>query len=135
MTTSVDTNVLVALWDRNDALNSTARTALDEAFQRGKLVLAAPVFSELMAAPNRDEGFLDTFLRDTGIAVDWDLDQSVWRLAGKAFQNYAGRRRQHEPGPRRILSDFLIGAHAIRKGFGLLTLDDRIYRKSFPDLP
>jgi predicted nucleic acid-binding protein len=135
MTTSVDTNVLVALWDRNDALNSTARIALDKALQRGNLVLAAPVFSELMAAPNRDEGFLDTFLGDTGIAVDWDLDQSVWRLAGKAFQNYAAsRRKRSEPGPRRILADFLIGAHAFRRGFGLLTLDDRIYRKAFPDL-
>jgi len=135
MTTSVDTNVLVALWDRNDALNSAARIALDEALQRGNLVLAAPVFSELMAAPNRGEGFLDAFLRDTGIAVDWDLDQSVWRLAGKAFQRYAAsRRKQREPGPRCILADFLIGAHAFRRSFGLLTLDDRIYRKAFPDL-
>jgi len=135
MTTSVDTNVLVALWDRNDALNSTARVALDAALRRGNLVLAAPVFSELMAAPNRDEGFLDAFLRDTGIAVDWNLDQSVWRLAGKAFQAYAaGRRKQREGVPRRILADFLIGAHALRRGFGLLTLDDGIYRKAFPDL-
>ena len=36
--------------------------------------------------------------------------------------------------PRRILADFLIGAHALRNGFPLLTLDDRIYRAAFPGL-
>jgi predicted nucleic acid-binding protein len=28
----------------------------------------------------------------------------------------------------------LIGAHALRRGFHLLTLDDRIYRRAFPGL-
>ena len=32
----------------------------------------------------------------------------------------------------RILADFLIGAHALRYGFRLLTLDDRLYRAPFP---
>jgi hypothetical protein len=45
-----------------------------------------------MAAPGRDERFLDVFLRDTGIAVDWDLDQATWRSAGKAYQAYAANR-------------------------------------------
>ena len=54
---------------------------------------------------------------------------------GGAFQACAARRRRHgEAGPRRILADFVIGAHAIEKGYRLLTLDDRIYRAAFPDL-
>ena len=135
MTTAVDTNVIVALWDRDKALSSAAQSGLDSALGRGSLVISAPVFAELMAAPARSESFLDSFCKDTGIVVEWHLEELVWRIAGQAFQAYAGRRRkQRESNPRRILADFLIGAHALRRGYHLLTLDDHLYRAAFPDL-
>ena len=69
------------------------------------------------------------------IPVDWNLDEMVWRAAGRAFQRYAERRRkQRDPGTRRILADFLIGAHAETRGYRRLTLDERIYRPAFPKL-
>jgi predicted nucleic acid-binding protein len=93
------------------------------------------VFAELLAAPSRTEPFLDSFCRETGIAVDWNLGQPVWRAAGRAFRQYAARRKKHrDSGPRRILADLLIGAHAMQNGFRLLTLDDRLYRAAFPQL-
>jgi predicted nucleic acid-binding protein len=102
---------------------------------RGTLVTTATVFAELMAAPGRSESFLDSFFRETGISIDWVLDESVWRTAGRAFQGYAARRRkQRDAGPRRILADFLIGAHALEGGHSLLTLDDHLYRTAFPHL-
>lgn len=135
MTTAVDTNVIVALWDRDKALSSAAQSGLDSALERGSLVISAPVFAELMAAPGRSESFLDSFCKDTGIVVEWHLEELVWRAAGQAFQAYAGRRsKQRESRPRRILADFLIGAHALRRGYHLLTLDDHLYRAAFPDL-
>lgn len=136
MTTAIDSNVLIALWNQDDTLNTRARSALDGALSRGALVIAAPVFAELLAAPSRTENFLDSFCRDTGILVDWNLNEPVWRMAGAAFQLYVSRRRkQRDSGPRRILADFLIGAHALHNGFRLLTLDDRLYRPAFPRLP
>ena len=135
MTTAIDTNVFVALWDRNPTLSSAAQLALDAALERGQLAVAAPVFAELMAAPGRGESFLESFFRDTGIRIDWHLDEAVWRAAGRAFQTYAARRRKHgDSEARRILADFLIGAHASVKGYRLLTLDDRLYRAAFPRL-
>ena len=135
MTTAIDTNVIVALWDRDKALSLAAQSGLDSALGRGSLVMAAPVFAELMAAPGRSKSFLDSFCKDTGIIIDWNLEELVWRTAGRAFQAYAGRRRkQRESGPRRILADFLIGAHALRRGYPLLTLDDHLYRAAFPNL-
>jgi predicted nucleic acid-binding protein len=135
MTTAIDTNIFVALWDVNEPLNPAVRPALDAAMGRGSLVVAAPVYSELLGFPSRSEAFLDHFFRETGIFVDWNLNEAVWRAAGHAYQAYAVRRRKHrDPGPRRILADFLIGAHALRSGFPLLTLDDRIYRAAFPRL-
>jgi len=135
MTTAIDTNVVIALWDRDPALSLGAQNALDAAFNRGILVAAAPVFAELIAAPGRSEAFVGSFFEETGIGIDWELPEQIWRLAGRAFQSYAERRRmQRDKGARHILADFVIGAHASANGYRLLTLDDRLYRSSFPTL-
>ncbi len=117
-------------------MNAAAQGALDAAQARGSLIVPAPVYAELLAFGGRTESFLDSFLRETSITVNWDLEERVWRAAGLAFQSYAERRRrQREPGRRRILADFLIGAFAFRKGYSLLTLDEGLYRAAFPSLP
>jgi len=135
MTTAIDTNVIIALWDRDPILSSAAQTALEAGFHRGRLVISAPAFAELLAAPGRTEPFVDAFLEDTVIAIEWDLDERVWRTAGRAFQRYAQRRRkQRDSGTRRILADFMIGAHAETRGYRLLTLDERVYQAAFPKL-
>ena len=135
MTTAIDTNVIVALWDRDHGLSSAAQSSLDEAFRQGGLIVAAPVFAELLACPGRNESFLDSFFNETGILIDWNLDEPIWKAAGRAFQAYAARRRrQRGSGPRRILADFMIGAHARQNDYPLLTLDDRFYRTVFPGL-
>lgn len=91
---AVDTNVLVALWNPDDFLNTAARTALDAGVARGELVICGPVYAELIAFPTRSESFLDEFLVDTGIRVDWDVSESIWRLAGRAYKQYSVRRRR-----------------------------------------
>jgi len=136
MTAAIDTNIISALWDLDPTISGAAQTALDTALRRGRLVISAPVFGELMAAPGRDEAFLNKFLQNTGIAVEWNLEEAIWRSAGRAFQAYAARRRKQRSSgsPRRILADFVIGAHAFQRGYHLLTLDDRHYSAAFPGL-
>src|SRR5438046_10188907 len=108
MTTAIDSNVLVALWNKDDTLNTQARSALDTALARGSLVVAAPVFAELLAAPGRSEAFLDSFCKETGIAVDWNLNEATWRVAGRAFQQYVARpRTRRDSGTPRILAVLL----------------------------
>jgi predicted nucleic acid-binding protein len=135
MKTSVDTNVFAALWKADDALNSMAKRGLDRALDVGELVISAPVYAELVAAPGRSEAIVDAFFRETGVSVDWLIDERIWREAGRAYQLYANaRRRRREPGRRRVLADFIIGAHAVVRGARLLTFDSRIYRSAFPSL-
>jgi predicted nucleic acid-binding protein len=134
MTISIETNIFVAFWKTDDALNSLALSALDEAHKHANLVVTGPVFAELLAYPTRDEEFLGRFFKDTNISIDWDFREAIWRIAGRAFQAYAARRKRVDSGPRRILADFLIGAHALHHGHELLTFDDRLYRAAFPRL-
>lgn len=135
MTIAIDTNVLVALWDKDPRLNTAAQEALDSAQKRGALVIAGAVYAELLALPGRTEGMLDEFVGSTAIQVDWEAREGIWRAAGKAFQSYVGRRnRKRDQLPRRILADFLIGAHASVNRYSLMTLDQRLYRAAFPEL-
>lgn len=135
MTTSIDTNVLAALWNPADAIGDTALKLLGDARRRGALVIAAPVYGELMAGPLRTEAAIDQFLNDTEIEVDWRYGEELWRKAGRAFQSYVQRRRSSKGSfPRRILTDFLVGAHALHHGYTLLTLDKRLYAAAFPRL-
>jgi predicted nucleic acid-binding protein len=135
MTTAIDTNVLVALWDVNPELNAAAQKALDSAQERGALAVSGAVYAELLALPGRTEKMLDEFFHATAIRVDWEAVEQIWRVAGRAFQNYVERRkRSKEELPRRILADFFIGAHAALRRYSLMTLDQRLYRAAFPKL-
>jgi predicted nucleic acid-binding protein len=135
MTTSIDTNVLVALWDVDDALHRAARAALDTALELERLAISGVVYAELLAAPGRTAIFLDKFCEDAGIGIEWELGERILRLAGEAFQGYATRRKkQRGTEPRRILADFLIGAHATVNEYKLLTMDAGVYRAGFPRL-
>jgi predicted nucleic acid-binding protein len=135
MTTALDTNVVVAYWGPDTSLNLAVQAALESAFGQGNVTVAAPVFAELIAGPGRTENFVNGFFEDTGITIDWHLTEAIWRSAGRAFRSYAERRRKNRDlGARRILADFLIGAHAASHGYRLLTLDERLYRAAFPTL-
>ncbi len=135
MTTAIDTNVIVALWNEDESLNQVVRAGLDAAHGKGNLVLSAVVYAELLAAPGRGVAFVDRFCEETGIMVEWTFSEKTWRTAGLAFQDYAARRKKHNAAqPRPILADFLIGAHAQVNGYHLLTLEAGIYRAAFPKL-
>jgi predicted nucleic acid-binding protein len=136
MITAIDTNVLIALWTGTAAAANALATRLDDAATRGPLVIAPAVYAELVAAPDRSVTFVDTFLADTQMRVDWLLSEAAWRNAAQAYRGYVARRRAqpHDPGPRRLLADFIIGAHALDVAATLLTLDDHLYRAAFPSL-
>lgn len=134
MTIALDTNVLSALWNDNDALNRVAAKALEDKKQE-QMTICGVVYAELIGAPGRTEAFVDRFCEEAGIAVEWELKERVWRRAGVAFQEYAARRKkQIGAAPRRLLADFLIGAHALENGYKLLTLDEGLYKAAFPRL-
>lgn len=135
MITAIDTNILVSLWKGEDKTSALAAAALDSAKADGGLVICGAVFAELLAYPKRTESFIYEFCSDTGIAFDWRMDSSIWVAAGRSFQAYTIRRKKQQTDtPRRILTDFIIGAHAAENGYRLLTFNERIFKTAFPKL-
>lgn len=134
MRTAIDTNVLSALWSSEPLAQDIARR-LGDAKTEGGLVVGAPVYAELLAYPNATESFVNGFLADTGVAVDFELQEPVWLEAGRRFARYAKRRRRTaHVGPRRLLADFIVGSHALTQADRLMTLDPKRYKQDFPEL-
>lgn len=134
MRTAIDSNVLSALWSREQLAAEVAKK-LGDAKIEGGLVIGAPVYAELFAHPKATEAFVSNFISDTGIVLDFELDQQVWLEAGRRFARYAKRRRRSAPeGPKRLLADFIIGSHALAKADRLMTLDPKRYERDFPEL-
>jgi predicted nucleic acid-binding protein len=132
--TAIDTNILSALWS-NEPSAADIIDQLGEAKQHGALLIAPVVYAELLAYPRATRGFVDDFLTDTGIAVDFDWDKAVWVDAGVRFARCANQGRKGRHGEsKRLLADFLIGSHALLQADRLMSLAPTRYRQYFPEL-
>jgi predicted nucleic acid-binding protein len=124
MRTAIDSNVFSALWS-NEPLAGAAAERLG----------SATVYAELLAYPKATESFVNSFLEDTGVEVDFELQRSTWIEAGRRFAAYAKRRRRTaRQSPKRLLADFIIGSHALAQTDRLMTLDAKRYERDFPEL-
>jgi len=132
--TALDTNILSALFS-NEAVAQDIGQQLGTAGRLGTILISAPVYSEILAHPTASIVRIDSFLLETRITIDYLHDPQIWLTAGLAYREYAKRRRISEGGePKRVLIDFLIGAHASLHADCLLTLDRRRYERDFPEL-
>jgi len=101
----------------------------------GALIVSPFVLAELHTYPGATEAFIREFLARTGVAIEYRLEERVWTETSRRFARYAARGRQSTgAGPRRLLADFLIGAHALVQADRLLTLDPTVYQRDFPEL-
>ena len=67
-------------------------------------------YAELFAYPGATGEFVERFLGDTRILVEFDFSREVW-LAGGRFAAYCHRRRRSGGSEsKRLLADFLVGA-------------------------
>ncbi len=134
MRTSLDTNVLSALWSNEPGASGIANQ-LSDAKQAGAILVSGVVYAELLAYPRATETFINDFFAETGIVLELQLHGTVWLEAGRRFARYANRRRKAKgEGPKRLLADFLVGAHALLQADRLLTLDPVRYKLDFPEL-
>ena len=120
----VDTNVLIDIIHDDPQFAESSTLALERCAQAGILVINPVIYGEVGAICDSLEELdsllpLDLFRRD-------DLIWEATFLAGQAFRRY----RKNKGQKKRVLADFLIGAHASVAGFGLITRD-AWYQKYF----
>lgn len=134
MRTALDTNVFSALWSK-ESISTRVAEKLVESKSSGAVIVSAAVYAELLAHPTFPEASINAFLSETGIAVDFSFSTVVWLEAGRRYARYAARRRRASAQePKRMLADFMIGAHAVSEADRFMTLDPDRYRRDFPEL-
>ncbi|MGP6157165.1 MAG: type II toxin-antitoxin system VapC family toxin [Vulcanimicrobiaceae bacterium] len=133
--TAIDTNVFIDLLaGETEAARHEAQAVLTRAAQRGALIISPVVYAELAAHPGAAADELDRFLRELHVVTDWELSEEIWRRAASEFREYARRRRAAKSvEPRRLVADFIVGAHAVSVG-SLATRDRAFYQRTFPEL-
>ena len=101
---------------------------LRRAFHQRTILISNPVYAELAPAFDSREA-LDEALREISASIS-PVDTEIAYEAGRRWLRY----RQAGGSRKRIITDFLIGAHALAAAEIFLTRDRGFYATYFPEL-
>jgi len=128
MRTALDSSVILDVVVADPKHSAASEAALRRAASEGALVVGECVLAEIAPAFRSDE--IHEFLDDWNITFQSSTRECAL-LAGAMFGTYLQRRRTSH---RRVVADFLIGAHARLTCERLLARDRGYYRDYFADL-
>lgn len=127
MITAVDSSVLLDVLCNDPEFCDRSAAALRRAMEEGRVILSEPVVAEI--GPTLKEHALREFLADWRMElVGGTLETAI--LAGRSFSAYLGRGGRRG----RVVTDFLIGAHAALLADRLLARDRGYFRDYFRGL-
>jgi predicted nucleic acid-binding protein len=127
MKTALDSSVILDVITNDAHWADASEAALKIALSAGPLLVGECVLAEIAPALAEDE--LEGFFSDWMIQFVPSTRSSA-SLAGQMFRTYL----QRNSGPKRVLPDFLIGAHALIHAGRLLARDRGYYRDYFNEL-
>lgn len=152
MITAIDTNVLLDILIPGAEHSAASKALVDKHNADGRLIISEIVYAELTSQFSAGQE-LRAFLKDTSIRLVSSNDAALAN-AGNRWKQYAKTRSTRLQCPscgtrlavlcpecgksvsyrQHIISDFLIGAHALVHAELLLTRDRGFYRTYFKDL-
>jgi len=128
MITAVDTNILLDVFLPDKRFAAGSSKLLKIAYNEGALIISDIVYAELVPQfENRD--MLDRTLEQINVTIS-SLDVNIAFLAGEKWGLY----RKSGGERKRIITDFLIGAHTLMKADRFLTRDRGFYQSYFSQL-
>jgi predicted nucleic acid-binding protein len=150
MISAIDTNILLDILISGAPQSNESMALLNWAAERGLLIINELIYAEL-SSQFKLQSELDHFIQETNIKLV-STGREALAYAGSIWKNYARKRdllcsacgnaatlscprcgnpivsRQH------ILTDFIIGAFALKQASLLLSRDRGFYRGYFKDL-
>lgn len=128
MIAAVDTSVLLDVFLPDERYGRQSQQRLRAAYDAGAVVVSDVVYAELTAAfPDRTT--LDRALREIN-ATTSPINTDIAFEAGVRWKRY----RESGGTRTRIITDFLIGAHALAVADTFLTRDRGFFGTYFPEL-
>ncbi len=128
MRAAVDSAVVLDVLLDDPEFGERSMRLIEHHLGRGAVTICPVAFSESAACLEPPSGFIDV-CEGLGFSYE-DFDPEVCSLAAQLWRDYRARGGSR----RRILADFLIGAHAMLRADCLLTRDRGFYRTYFKGL-
>jgi predicted nucleic acid-binding protein len=126
---AVDSSIIIDVIYDDPVFGEASGIALSEAVDSDDVVICDAAFAEICSYSEPIEPLLETLSR-SGIRFSALTEQSAIRagIMQQRFRKRGGKRNE------RIISDFLVGAHALLQCNALITRDKGFFRDYFKGL-